>query len=340
MDLDYQDDDRQRYDNNMGVLGPLIADQVELVTNFGLFLQNEIALSGDLALTVGLRYDEIEYEVEDKFLSDGDDSATRTLDEVSPMIGVLYAPTDSANLYATISTAFEAPTTVELTNPSGTGGFNPNVDPQLATNYEVGIKGTLAERNRYELALFSIDVEDELIPYDVGGRDIYQNAGQSSRKGLEFSFASEPVDGLRLMVSYTYSDFEFDRFIDDNGNDHSGNKIPGIPENMFRGEVAYTHSSGFYGVIDARNVGGFYANNANSVATDSYTVLNLRTGLADWRLGNWVLQPFVGVNNLTDESYFAEIRINSFGGRYYEPAPERHFYGGVAIRYNFGRTQQ
>jgi iron complex outermembrane receptor protein len=142
------------------------------------------------------------------------------------------------------------------------------------------------------------------------------------------------------MVSYTYSDFEFDRFIDDNGNDHSGNKIPGIPENMFRGEVAYTHSSGFYGVIDARNVGGFYANNANSVATDSYTVLNLRTGLADWRLGNWVLQPFVGVNNLTDESYFAEIRINSFGGRYYEPAPERHFYGGVAIRYNFGRTQQ
>ena len=340
LDLDRQDDDRQRFDNNMGVLGPLIADQIELVTNFGLFLQNEIAISNELALTLGLRYDEIEYEFEDKFLSDGDDAATRTLDAVSPMIGALYSPFDSANFYATISTAFEAPTTVELTNPSGTGGFNPDVDPQLATNYEVGVKGRFAEQIRYELALFSIDVKDELVVFEVGGRDIYQNAGESSRKGVEFSFTSEPVDGLRIMLAYTHSDFEFDRFVDDNGNDHSGKAIPGIPENMFRGEVGYTHSSGFYGVIDARNVGEYYANNANSVATDSYTVVNLRTGLADWRIGNWVLQTFIGVNNLTDQSYSAEIRINAFGGRYYEPAPERHFYGGLAIRYNFGTRQQ
>ena len=349
MDLDRQDDDRQRFDNNMGVLGPMIADQVELVTNFGLFLQNEIALSEKLTLTLGLRYDEIKYEVDDKFLSDGDDSASRTLDEVSPMIGILFAPSKAVSLYGRISTAFEAPTTTQLANPSGTGGFNPNLDPQLATNYEVGIKGRFAQRNSYELALFSIDVEDELIPFEVGGRDIYENAGESSRKGVEMSFTSEPVDGLRLMLAYTYSDFVFDQFIDDNGNDHSGNTIPGNPETMFRGEVAYTHSSGFYAAIDALNVGSFFANNDNSISIESYTVVNLRTGLADWQLGNWQLEPFVGVNNLTNESYFAEIRINAFGGppfgpplgaRYYEPAPDRNFYGGVAIRYNFGQGQQ
>ena len=291
-------------------------------------------------MTLGLRYDEIKYEVEDKFLSDGDDSATRTLDEVSPMIGLLYSPSESLSLYGTISTAFEAPTTTQLANPSGTGGFNLGVDPQLATNYEVGVKGTIAERNRYELALFSIDVEDELIVFDVGGRDIYSNAGESSRKGVELSFASEPVDGLRFMLAYTYSDFEFDSFIDDNGNDHSGKTIPGNPENLVRGEVAYTHSSGFYAAMDALNVGSLFTRNDNSVSTESYTVVNLRTGLADWRLGNWELEPFVGVNNLTDESYSAEIRINAFGGRYYEPAPDRNFYGGIAIRYNFGRGQQ
>ena len=340
LDLDRQDDDRQRFDNNMGVLGPMIADQVELVTNFGLFLQNEIAVSEKLALTLGLRYDEIKYEVEDKFFSDGDDSATRTLDEVSPMIGILYSPSELASFYATISTAFEAPTTTQLANPSGTGGFNPNVDPQLATNYEVGVKGILAERNFYELTLFSIDVEDELIPFEVGGRDIYENAGKSSRKGVEMSLATEPVEGLRITLAYTYSDFEFDLFIDDNGNDHSGNTIPGIPENLFRGEIAYTHSSGFYAAMDGLNVGSFSVRNDNTVATESYTVVNLRTGLADWRLGNWELEPFVGLNNLTNERYSAEIRINAFGGRYYEPAPDRNFYGGLAIRYNFGRGQQ
>ncbi len=340
VDIDRQDDDRQRYDNNMGVLGPLIADQNELVTNIGVFLQNELALSDTLALTVGLRYDEIEYEVEDKFLSDGNDSATRTVNEWSPMVGVVYSPFESASFYATISTAFEAPTTVELTNPSGTGGFNPNVDPQLATNYEVGVRARLAARSSVELSVFSIDGEDELIPFELGGRDIFENAGESSRKGLELALASEPLEGLRLSLAYSYSDFEFDRFIADGGDDFSGKKIPGLPKNVFRAEAFYEHQSGVSGAIDVRNVGEFFANNANTVVVDSSTVLNLRSGIADWRFGNWQLEPFLGINNLTDEDYFAEIRINAFGGRYYEPAPDRHFYGGLSIRYDFNGGRQ
>ena len=339
VDLDRQDDDRQRFDNNSGVIGPMIADQTELVTNVGLFVQNEMTLSDNFVLTLGLRYDEIEYEVKDKFLSDGDDSGKRTLDEVSPMIAVLYSPFKTAGFYATISTAFESPTTVELSNPSGTGGFNPNIEPQFATNYEVGIRGTIAERNRFEAAVFYIDVKDELIPFEIGGRDIFVNAGKSTREGVELSFTSEPIDGLTANVAYTYSDFKFDTFVTDGGDDFSGNKIPGIPENVLHGEVAYTHPSGFYGVIDARNVGKLFANNSNTVEVDSYTVVNFRAGLADWQLGNWALGPFVGVNNLTDKDYFSEIRINSFGGRYYEPAPERHIYGGLSIRYNFARQR-
>ena len=140
-------------------------------------------------------------------------------------------------------------------------------------------------------------------------------------------------------MAYTYSDFRFDKFVTDDGDDFSGNRIPGIPENVLYGEVNYTHSSGLYGVLDARYVGKLYADNSNSVSTDPYTVVNLRVGLAQWQIGNWELGPFVGINNLTDESYWAEVRINSFGGRFYEPAPDRHFYGGVAIRYNFRRGQ-
>lgn len=340
LDVDRQKDDRQRFDNNMGVIGSLLADQDEIVTSTGLFVQNEIALTDALALTLGLRYDEIKYEVEDKFLSDGDDSASRTLDEFSPMVGIVYSPFESANIYATISTAFESPTTVELTNPSGTGGFNAQVDPQLATNYEIGIRGTIGERNSFEFALFSIDVEDELIPFEVGGRDIFENAGQSSREGIELAYASKPIDALSIGLSYTYSEFKFDRFVNDSGTDFSGNTIPGIPEEVLWGELVYTSQSGFYAAVEGRNVGKIYANNANTVAVDSYTVVDARAGVADWRFGNWVFEPFIGVNNLTDERYNAEIRINAFGGRYYEPAPDRHFYGGLAIRYNFSSREQ
>ena len=265
-------------------------------------------------------------------------TGTARISEVSPMIGVSYAAFDSASFYGTISTAFETPTTTEFANPSGAGGFNPNIDPQLATNYEVGVRGTIADRHRYELSLFTIDVEDELIPFELAsqpGRDFFSNAGKSKREGVEASFVSQPLDSLRFSLAYTYSNFKFDQFLDDNGNDFSGNALPGIPDNLFRAEVAYTHPSGFYSAIDVLNVGDFFVNNANSAVNESYSVVNLRAGLDDLQFGHWVLAPFVGVNNLADEAYSANIRINAFGGRYFEPAPERHWYGGVVIRYNF-----
>ena len=32
---------------------------------------------------------------------------------------------------------------------------------------------------------------------------------------------------------------------------------------------------------------------------------------------------------------YANIRLNAFGGRYYEPAPERNLYAGIRLRYAF-----
>ena len=337
-DLDRQDDKRQRFDNNMGERGALAFDQTELVTSLGAFIQNEIEFSDKVTLTVGLRYDEVEFDVDDNFVSDGDDSGQRTLSETSPMFGLVYAITESTSLYATYSTSFETPTTTEFANPSGSGGFNPDIDPQTAENLEMGIRGLIGHRNRYEVSVFTMDVDDELIPFELAsqpGRDFFSNAGQSSRHGAEFAFSSEPIDNLSLSLAYTYSNFEFDRFLNDAGDDFSGNAIPGIPDHLLRAELAYRHPSGFYGAVDILDVGSVFVNNANTVAAEPYTVANLRLGFTELRFGRWAVSPFVGINNLSDENYAANVRINAFGGRFLEPAPDRHYYGGVSVRYTF-----
>jgi iron complex outermembrane receptor protein len=338
VDLERQDDDRQRFDNNMGTLGALVFDQNEEVTSRGVFVQNEWDVLTDLVLTLGLRHDEVEFDVTDRFLADGDDSGSRSLSETSPMIGLLYAASPSINLYGKISTAFETPTTTEFANPSGAGGFNPGIDPQLATNYEVGVKGMLGKRSRYEAALFSIDVEDELVPFELAGqpgRDFFSNAGESSRRGVELAFASRPLDGLEISFAYTYSDFEFDEFMSDAGEDFAGNTIPGVPENLLYGEVSYSHPSGVYTSLDALSVDDVFLNNANTESSDSYVVSNLRVGFIGNR-GYWEFSPFIGVNNVTDKAYAGNTRINAFAGRFFEPAPDRHLYGGVSVRYDFG----
>ncbi len=212
-----------------------------------------------------------------------------------------------------------------------------DLDPQLATNYEIGLKGNLGDKTRVEVAVFQIDVEDELVPFELAtqpGRDFFENAGSSSRRGAEFSVISQPFQGLRATLAYTYSDFTFDDFIDDNGNDFSGLQLPGIPKNLLNVELNYSHTSGFFSSLEVISVDDMVVNNSNAATSDSYVVSNLRLGYKI-RRGSWELSPFAGVNNIFDEDYFGNVRINAFGSRFFEPAPLRNVYGGLGIRYDF-----
>ena len=92
--------------------------------------------------------------------------------------------------------------------------------------------------------------------------------------------------------------------------------------------LRYQKLKGFYGSIQARFVGELFVNNSNEVADDAYTIVNLRLGYR-FRKSGWTFSPFFGVNNLFDTDYNANIRINAFGSRFFEPGPGVHFYGGI-----------
>lgn len=337
IDFDRQDDDRMRFDNLMGLRGDKTFDQNELVTSLGIYLQNEIQLNKDLDLTVGLRYDNIKFDVGDYFLSDGDDSGDVSFNQLSPMIGLGYRQSPDTRIYANISSAFETPTTTEFANPLG-GGFNQDLDPQTSINYEVGIK-KLTDTYRLEAALFHIDVEDELIPFELDsqpGRSFFENAGSSTRNGVEFSYTRKLSSEIEGTVAYTYSDFKFDEFRTEDGEIFDGNKIPGIPEQLVVLDLTWYSSKGVYASFDAMFSGSFFADNANETEVESYSVSNFRLGYNGF-IGDWEYAPFLGINNIFDEEYNNNIRINAFGGRYFEPAPERNFYVGITVRKNFSR---
>jgi iron complex outermembrane receptor protein len=41
--------------------------------------------------------------------------------------------------------------------------------------------------------------------------------------------------------------------------------------------------------------------------------------------------PFISIDNLLNEKYFDNIRINAFGSRFYEPASGMNIIGGLKI---------
>ncbi|MDH3858542.1 MAG: TonB-dependent receptor, partial [Gammaproteobacteria bacterium] len=335
VDYDRQDDDRRRFDNLSGSLGALTFDQNEQVTSIGIYLQNETQLSDGVELTLGIRYDDIEFDVGDDFLADGDDSGKVDLDHTSPMAGISYALSDATRLYATISTAFETPTTTEFANPDG-GGFNQSLEPQDSTNYEIGIKQRTGNY-RFELALFHIEVDDELTPFELGsqpGRTFFENAGSSTRDGLELFYSRTLAPQIEFTSAYTYSEFKFDRFTDSDGDVFDDKRIPGIPRDLLYLDLTWFGEKGYYATWDWTYTGEIYVDNANQTRVGSSQVSNLRIGHNGF-YGDWEVSPFLGINNLFDEDYNNNIRINAFGGRYFEPAPERNAFVGISVRASF-----
>jgi iron complex outermembrane receptor protein len=345
-DAEAQWDDRSRRANPYGELGEAELDQEERVIGVGVFVQDEFRPLEGLELTLGLRYDWVEFELDDHLVApvDGepDDSGRLDFDEVSPMVALVWSPWLALNLYAKFSTSFETPTTRELADPSGGGGFNRDLKPQRARNAELGVKGLLPGRLRYQLAVFHIALRDELIPFENDAGEFYVNAGKSWRRGLELGLEVEPIEGLTASLAYTYSDFEFDRFheYDDSGSElpgqgYDGNRIPGVPEHRVHVELAYRHRSGLFGRWDLGYVGDVFADNGNTVSSDAYVLSNLRLGYRGC-FGAWEVSPFVGLDNLFDQEYISNLRLNAQGGRWFEPAPRLRAYGGISVGYHFG----
>jgi iron complex outermembrane recepter protein len=344
VDFDDQDDDRRRFDNlsNTGAgRGALSFDQNEHVTSQGIFLQNELSVSERVQLSFGVRFDQVEFEITDRYFLDGrNDSGSKQFDDTSPMVGLVVELSDALNFYTTYSSAFETPTTTEFNRSDGLGGFNQSLVPQVATNFEVGLRGAIGDSQRYEVAVFTIDVEDELIGREIPaspGRNFFENAGETSREGLELSWTARPTDRIDTTVSYTYSDFKFDRFIETIGLatfDRSGRVLPGSAENTLFGEFAYRAPRGWYAAADVLFVDEQFGDNANAVVIDSYTLTNLRFGY-DFDFGDLSLSPFLGINNVTDETYTSNVRLNAAFARYYEPGPGRNGYAGITLDWKF-----
>ncbi|MFN8343664.1 MAG: TonB-dependent receptor [Spirosomataceae bacterium] len=332
IDAEAQDDTRRRFDNLIGERGKLTFDQLESFRNVAAYVTQELTYQ-KITMLVGLRSDGIRLRATDHFLTDGDQSGKRQFNRVNPSLGISLEASSKVNIYTNLGTSFETPTMSELSNnPTGTGGFNSELNPQQAVNYEIGAKTYFNHRLRTDLALFDVEVKDELVPYQItgqAGRVFYRNAGRSRRQGVELSLNAILAKGLTLFSNYTYSDFRYREYQTTAGK-FDGNVLPGIPKHAAQAELRYFMQAGLFAIAQVRHASQLYADDANAVTANGYTVLNLRLGgQKTW--GKMHIEPFVGVNNLMDVLYFQNVQINASANRYFEPSQGRFWFGGLKV---------
>ncbi|UYO75275.1 TonB-dependent receptor [Halomonas qinghailakensis] len=333
VDVARQEDERFRNDvDAQGVVGEQLADETQTATSAGVFAQGDLALSEQVTLSLGARFDQVALDVDDTFLADGDQSGKRTFNEWSGSAGLSYRYRPQHQAYIDTSTAFETPTFAEFANPSG-GGFNPAVEPQKAWNREIGLRGYIEPLAMdYDLALFSVRVRDELVPYDEGGRTFYQNAADTQRDGLELALGWQLADQWRLDSALTLARYEFDKFATPSER-FDGNRIPGLPEQTWVNQLTWENLDQRFATLETEYIGDLVADNANATEVDSYWLLNLRVG-DGWQLSEDTrLSAYLGLRNLLDKEHYANVRLNGTFGRFYEPAPGRSVYGGVELSF-------
>ncbi|HEX7048955.1 MAG TPA: TonB-dependent receptor [Longimicrobiales bacterium] len=335
-DIGLQHDDRHNFENNAGARGALTLDQSEAVAALGAFANLALPLTGPLDLTAGLRYDRFRFSAADRLIApdDPDDSGVRTMDALSPSLGLHLALGDAAHLYANATTAFATPTTTELANrPDGAGGFNPSLEPEHTFSVEAGARGRIADRVGVQFALYRAAVDDVLIPFEVAsapGRQFFRNAGSAVHRGVEAALDAELAPRFHARLAYTYTDARFSGGTAATAT-IDGNRIPGVAPHRIEAAIAFDDGSR-YAVLEARHSADIPVDDANSAVSPGYTVLDARIGHAGFRLGRIDLAPTLGITNVTDAAYNASVTVNAFGGRYFEPGPGRAFYAALSLR--------
>ncbi|XAW61258.1 TonB-dependent receptor [Halomonas sp. Bachu 37] len=327
-----QEDDRWRRDvDAQGRALAESADETQTATSTGVFVQGDLDVSEEITLSLGTRFDRVELEVDDAFLDDGDESGRRTFDEWSGSAGLSYRYLPDHQAYVNTGTAFETPTFSEFANPEG-GGFNPGIEPQKAWNRELGLRGNFANGLDYDVALFSVRVRDELVPYYDGpdGRTFYQNAGDTERDGVEVALGWQFAANWRLDSALTLARYEFDSFsTQDEAFD--GKRIPGLPEQVWVNRLSWQGMDERFATLETQYTGDMVADNANETEVDGYWLVNLRAGDGWWLGDDTQLKAYAGIRNLLDEEHYANVRLNGNYGRFYEPAAGRTFYAGLEL---------
>lgn len=341
-DLSLQHDERAEYGNNgvppeggLTQLGALRLAQLEEVRSVSPFVHVTAQLGDRWNVTGGARYDRYRFKATDRFLSNGDQSGERTLDAVSPMIGVTFVPASWVNLYSNFATAYQTPTTVELSNrPSDEGGFNEDLGPEDLRSFEVGARGSITDwRVRFEVAGYFSTIDGALVRFQRADEQAYfRNAGDVTRNGLEVLVEWAPTPRVIGRVAYTFQDFQYGRFVAPEG-DFSNRTEPGAPPHQVVVGGSYNAPFGLFTSAQARFVDAYPVNSTNTIENWAYQVVDVRFGL-DRRWNGLRLRPFFSIDNLFDERYNSSAIVNSIGDRFFEPSPGREFAVGVTVGFD------
>ena len=255
-------------------------------TGLGLLLQNNQRWSDSLSTQIGLRWDYLQANVENRL---NDETSDENDSMVSPKFSAIYTATDNTFLFLNYGQGFHS--------NDARGFAEGNVDDtnQKADVFarsegaDLGIQSQLTDSIQLAASIWWLTLDSELI--FVGDDGTTEASDKSERKGIEASIFWQPQPWLIVD-----SDMAFSRArLQPKGNREQ--HIPGAIERVFSLGVAVHDYGRWQAGLRLRHFGEFALNEDNSERADAVTMLNAQLGY-DFTND---LSASVEVLNLTNE---------------------------------------
>jgi len=308
---------------------------------YNIFSQLRTSISDHFEIQAGINYNKTQFELTNytensnqKYGYDG---------IFSPQLSLLFKPNTVQTIYFSASRGFSLPATEETLTSEGT--INPDIRPENGYNFELGGKFYFFNKKLYsEIAIYRMEIKDLLVAKRVGDDQyVGANAGKTFHEGIEITVNHNwQINSFLVLNSYlgaSIGNYEFKEFVD-SGNDFSGNKLTGVPANKVNAGLNFNTRLGIYFNADYQFVDKVPMNDANTAFSDSYNIINLKTGYRFEILPKLTSHLAAGINNVTNEKYASLILPNAVANgnaapRYYYPGLPVNYYGSIALNYLF-----
>ena len=253
---------------------------------YSAFIQDEISITEKFDIVLGARFDHFAIDV---FNVPNNDESSRTDEEVSPRVGVVFKPAVNMSLYASYSESFLPRSGEQFANINGSKG---QLDPNTFENMELGFKWDLASDLSLTAAAFQIQqTSPQVADNDPSTLDVIE----TETDGVEIQIEGRLADFWNISAAYTYLDGE-----QVGRSGPSGRRPRELPENMFSLWNSFQFSQKLSGGLGLTYQDESFINNSNSAVLPSYTRID---AALYYQLSN-TLRMQVNIENLTDTDYF------------------------------------
>jgi iron complex outermembrane receptor protein len=291
-----------------GVAAPLLpaVDTLENQKSHGLYVQDQIDLTAQWKMLLGVRSDRYDQTVQNYRTTALNN---QSLSATSPRAGLVYQPIPTLSLYGSVAKGFRPNSGISVDNK----GF----PAESSKSYEAGAKLESADgKLTGTLAYYHITKQNVLTTNPLN-TDFLMPAGELASRGIELDVSGEIYKDLRLAAAYAYTDAKVTK---GDATIITGSRFPNVPRQS--GSVVLTKAFTING--QAATFGGgltYVGERSGDVAFTSgfklpaYTTAKL---ISSWSPSK-NLRLSLNIDNLFNKRYYA----SSYNQVWVAPGQER-----------------